>query len=372
MPRKFRRSSRRKVCFVTGSRAEFGLMRSVLQAIESDRRLQLQIVVTGMHLDRRHGGTIKQIRKIDVVIPWPRTSRAKAVGLAISRLAGAFKTLKPDIVLVVGDRVEALAAATAAHLSDIAVAHVHGGDRALGQMDDSLRHAISKMAHIHFPATQQSARRLRRLGEDSWRIHYVGSPALDGIAQTAAPVARIPAEFALVVLHPIDADESVEARRAAMISAALRDSAIEKFVVIYPNNDPGSAGIIRHWQSLRSDKRFIFRRSVPRAVFLGLLRDAALLVGNSSSGIIEAASFRTPVIDIGPRQMGRERCKDVRNVPYRQTQIAAAIRQIWNSGHPRRGKYPNIYGHGCAGAKIGQTLRGMKIDQRLLRKIISY
>ena len=355
-------------------------MRSVLKSIESDPRLQLQIVATGMHLDRRHGRTLQQIPRVDAIVDWPKSSRAIAVGTAISKLSKTFEKLKPDIVLIVGDRVEAFAAATAAHLGDIALAHIHGGDRALGQMDDSLRHAISKLAHIHFPATRQSARRLEQMGEDHWRIHRVGSPAIDGITQAAAPPSQIAAEFsgltprryALAVLHPMVADESVEFRRAAMVSSALRSSGIERIVIIYPNNDPGAAGIIRHWESLRGDPRFVIRRDVPRPIFLGLLRDAALLIGNSSSGIIEAASFRTPVIDIGPRQLGRERCEDVLNVPYRQSKIAVAIRQIWNAGHPRRGKHANIYGSGNAAARIVQTLRRTQIDLRLLRKMISY
>jgi UDP-hydrolysing UDP-N-acetyl-D-glucosamine 2-epimerase len=380
MPRKSTRSSRRPICFVTGSRAEFGLMRSVLNAIESDPRLKLQIVATGMHLDRRHGRTLEQIPKVTAVVDWPKSSRGIAVGTAISKLAKTFEKLKPEIVLVVGDRVEAFAAAAAAHLGDIAVAHVHGGDRAMGQMDDSLRHAISKLAHVHFPATRQSARRLEKMGEDRRRIHRAGSPAIDGIAKIAATTPRISEElpglttrrFALAVLHPVDADETVELRRAAMVSNALRSSGIERIVIIYPNNDPGAAGIIRCWESLRGDGRFIVRRDVPRTIFLGLLRDAAMLVGNSSSGIIEAAVFRTPVIDIGPRQLGRERCEDVRNVPYRESAIAEAVDAIWRTGCPRRGKHANIYGSGKAGAKIVKTLRTMKIDRRLLRKLISY
>jgi GDP/UDP-N,N'-diacetylbacillosamine 2-epimerase (hydrolysing) len=218
------------------------------------------------------------------------------------------------------------------------------------------------------------------MGEDEWRIHHFGSPGIDAIVQTAAPRSRISKEFpgliarkyALAVLHPVDADESVERRRAAMVSAALQSCGIKRIVIIYPNNDPGAGGIIRHWKSLRGDDRFMIHRDVARPVFLGLLRDAAMLVGNSSSGIIEAASFRTPVIDVGPRQLGRERCEDVRNVPYRQSAITAAVRQIWNAGRPRRGKSVNIYGGGSAGANIARVLRRMQIDRRLLRKLIGY
>jgi GDP/UDP-N,N'-diacetylbacillosamine 2-epimerase (hydrolysing) len=373
-------------------------MRSVLDAIAKDKQLQLQIVVTGMHLNREHGKTIEGIRGenwgIDAVVKWAWANRAVVTGEAIAALAKVFGKLKPDVVLVVGDRVEAFAAASAAHLCDIAVAHVHGGDRAMGQMDDSLRHAISKLAHVHFPATKLSAERLTRMGEDRRRIFRVGSPGIDGIVEATEDnlvgvrgLAKNPhpnpppgykgrgkeaRQFAMVVLHPISADESQEFRQAEMIVRAVRKSGIPRTVVIYPNNDPGSAGIIRCWKRLEKDPKFIVHSNVSRAIFLGLLRDAAMLIGNSSSGIIEAASFRTPVIDIGPRQLGRERCKDVKNVPYRASAIEGAIRNIWNGGTPRRGRWANPYQGELAGRKIAEILAKTRIDQRLLRKVISF
>jgi len=171
-------------------------MRTVLQAIAADSTLQLQLIVTGMHLDRRHGRTVKQIqsegwlRHEHVLVPWPSgdgspTATAAAMGRATADIARAISNLKSDIVIVVGDRVEAFAAAAAGHVSGCVVAHVHGGDRALGQVDDSLRHAITKLSHIHFPATAASAQRIERLGEDRWRIHRVGSPGVDGIVKAA-------------------------------------------------------------------------------------------------------------------------------------------------------------------------------------------
>jgi UDP-N-acetylglucosamine 2-epimerase (non-hydrolysing)/GDP/UDP-N,N'-diacetylbacillosamine 2-epimerase (hydrolysing) len=359
-------------------------MELALRAIRGNPRLHLQIIVTGMHLDRRHGRTKDRIEAegwhIDAVVPWRGANRAVATGEAIAGLAREFARLKPDVVLVVGDRAEALAAATAAHLCDIAVAHVHGGDRAMGQMDDALRHAISKLAHVHFPATKQSAERLTKLGEERWRIHRVGSPGVDGIHRLAAPPLLIrkqfpgikPRQFALLVLHPIEADEAVEFERAMTMLKAISTMDLERIVIIHPNNDPGSGGIARCWEMVAGSGRFIVRRDVPRAIFLGLLRDAVMLVGNSSSGIIEAASFRTPVIDIGPRQLGRERCEDVRNVPYRQSSIASAAEHIFNRGRPRRGKFASPYGGKDAGGKIAAILERVAIDPRLLRKMISY
>jgi UDP-N-acetylglucosamine 2-epimerase (non-hydrolysing)/GDP/UDP-N,N'-diacetylbacillosamine 2-epimerase (hydrolysing) len=422
MPREITHSSRRRICFVTGTRAEFGLMKPVLRAINNSRRLQLQILATGMHLDRRRGYSLNEIRregwKVDAVIPWEQPAAsfggqalAHATGEATVGLADALAALDPDVVLVVGDRVEAFAGATAGHLSGRVVAHVHGGDRALGQVDDSLRHAITKLAHIHFPATAKSAHRILKMGEDCRRIYRAGSPGVDGIVEAAADRVELakefpglrPYRFAMILLHPVDADEAIEFDRATMIFDAVAHTGIENIVIIHPNNDPGSAGIIRAWQAIKiaegkSDRplsaaskigravekannpfldgtenaRVFVIPNINRAVFLGMLRDAAMLVGNSSSGIIEAGSFRTPVIDIGPRQNGRERNRDVVNVPYKAGEIRRAIQKIWNAGKPRRGRHANVYGGRGAGEKIASALESLQIDEKLLRKLIRY
>jgi GDP/UDP-N,N'-diacetylbacillosamine 2-epimerase (hydrolysing) len=369
---------RRTICFVTGTRAEFGLMESTLRAIEKKSRLQ--IVVTGMHLSARHGKSLNAIRaagwKIDAIVPWKESGEpgalAASTGAAISGLAKTFSKLKPDIVLVVGDRVEAFAGAVAAHLCGIAVAHVHGGDRALGQVDDALRHAISKLAHIHFPATQESAKRIEKMGEQEWRIHRVGSPGIDGIVERAGGIARTPREpFGLIVLHPAEADERKEFARAEMVYAAAR-SVLPKVIVIYPNNDPGSKGILRCWKSHARDAKTVFHANVSRDIFLGLLRDAAVLIGNSSSGIIEAASFGAPVVDIGPRQEGRERGGNVVHVDYSRNAIRAAIKKIWNFGRAKRFARSNIYGNGHTAEKIAIVLDSIPLDEQLRRKLIAY
>jgi UDP-N-acetylglucosamine 2-epimerase len=268
-------------------------------------------------------------------------------------------------------------------------------------VDDSLRHAITKLSHLHFPATVASERRILRLGEDRWRVRRVGSPGVDGIVNAAAnSVAGLkPGRFALLVLHPTGADAASEFDRAAMVLAAVRKIGFERVVVVYPNNDPGSAGIIRYWDDLldsparkggdrkakRADRRLIpglpasaikdelfVCRDVPRGIFLGLMRDAAVLVGNSSSGIIEAASFGTPVVDIGPRQLGRERGGNVTAVPFSAVRIHRELRRIWNSGKPIRYPTKNIYGGDGAGLLIAEMLASVEIDDRLRRKLIAY
>ncbi|HET6252108.1 MAG TPA: UDP-N-acetylglucosamine 2-epimerase [Tepidisphaeraceae bacterium] len=476
----------RRVCFVTGTRAEFGLMRSVLRAIEGNPSLRLQLAVTGMHLDRSRGRSLDAIRRdgwtVDAVIPWPAndgspTANAIATGKAIASLAAAFAKLKSDIALVVGDRVEAFAAASAAHLCGIMVAHVHGGDRALGLVDDSLRHAITKLAHIHFPATKLSAQRIERLGEDRRRILRAGSPGLDEIQTTAAPsedvaafltrgtggppVSAVPKKisrsnqampvrtgasdhvgsaprtailaaqemvrnadptriavrtdvsdlagsaprsataraqetvrdadptrtaqghsgcsssapavlrFALLVLHPQSTSAKEQQAAAEMVLRAARTIAFDRIVIVYPNNDPGSAGISRAWDALPPDDRIILHRDLPRPLFLGLMRDAAVLMGNSSSGIIEAASFGTPVLDIGTRQAGREHGENVAHAAMSEPAIARALRRIWNRGTPIRFASDNPYGGGGAGRRIAAGLARVS-PARFMNKLIAY
>jgi GDP/UDP-N,N'-diacetylbacillosamine 2-epimerase (hydrolysing) len=375
----------RRICFVTGTRAEWGLMRSVVRAIDGRRGLRTQLIVTGMHLDPRHGRSIDQIQReawLDyrehAIVRWrpvggePATVAA-ATGHAISGIAEAISKLKSEIVLIVGDRVEAFAAAAAGHIAGAVVAHVHGGDRARGQVDDSLRHAITKLSHVHFPATAASAQRIARLGEDHWRIHRVGSPGLDGIVDTAASVDHVGRDFALLVLHPTEAEPKREQARARLVLRAVRRSDVPRTIVIYPNNDPGSAGIIRCWEAEANAERETILRDLPRERFLGLMRDAVALVGNSSSGIIEAASFGTPVIDIGSRQLGRERSENVINLPFDAARIERELKRIWNGGRPVRCSRRNVYGGGGAAKRIADVLARLDLnDERLRRKLIAY
>jgi len=377
-------AKKRNICFVTGTRAEFGLMRTTLNAIAAHPRLNLQIIATGMHLSAAHGSSLREIRKqwkIDALVSWPAgktpSANAIATGNAIAQLARKFEQLKSDIIFVVGDRVEPFAAASAAHIANIPIAHVHGGDRALGQIDDSLRHAITKLAHIHFPATRQSAARLVKLGEDNWRIHRVGSPGIDGIRAEAADIReKFPQlrrhQFALLVLHPADADDALEDHRATQIVRAITKAGLPQTVIVYPNNDPGHQGIIRAYSALSTQHPALLLPNIARPLFLGLLRDAAFLIGNSSAGIIEAPSFNTPVIDIGPRQAGRERCENVTTVPYAPASVVQAISRVWNDGDVRRQTVRNIYGGTGTGRKIADILGTAPLDDRLLRKLISY
>lgn len=367
----------RRICFVTGTRAEFGLMQRTLRAIADHSKLDLQIIATGMHLDRSRGKSVDQIAEagfsVDAVVPW-RGSPAVATGRAMSGIAKQIDRLQSDVVLVVGDRVEAFAAASAAHLSGKPVAHVHGGDRAQGQVDDALRHAITKLSHIHFAATDDSAQRLIQLGEDRWRVQRVGAPGIDGICEDASQQAfdqRDVGSFILLVLHPTDSDTNREYGRADLVYRCLSKFTSLPLVIIYPNNDPGSDGIVRRWAEICNPKASSFR-NVRRGEFLAALRDAAVLVGNSSAGIIEAASFGTPVVNVGDRQAGRLCSDNVLHVPFSSRAVAAAVsRQLQLPASVRR-RFKNIYGGARTAEKIAKVLSTVPLDSRLMSKLIAY
>ena len=389
---------RRRICFVTGSRAEFGLMESTLRAIRSHPGLKLQIIATGMHLDPTYGKPLSALFdagfKPTETVRWSLKAGISpvmysfAAGSTMTLFGLEYEHLKPHIVLLVGDRVEIFAAAAAAHLMEIPVAHVHGGDRALGHLDDTLRHVITKLSHIHFPATKASAQRLARLGEDEWRIKMVGSPGLDGIQKLAAPwsqFARLnpslePRRYAILLFHPASSDLVREAKVASDLFPEILGAGFDHVVILFPNNDPGSRGIRFAWasleKSLRRDSEMCkcatVVRDLPRPQFLGLLRDAAVLIGNSSAGIIEAASFGTPVINIGDRQKGRERNANVIDVPANAAAIRRALKKVWNNGRPIRFPKKNIYGSGRTSEKIAHILANIPLDERLRRKLIAY
>jgi UDP-hydrolysing UDP-N-acetyl-D-glucosamine 2-epimerase len=377
MPRKARP---RRVCFVTGTRAEFGLMASTLAAIRGHAGLELQLVVTGQHTQASRGRTIGEIRRagwtIDATVPWPEAATpgatARATGAAMARLAKVYETLAPEVVLVVGDRVEAFAAASAAHIGGHVVAHVHGGDRALGQVDDALRHAISKLAHLHFAATPASGARLFAMGEDRWRVRVVGAPGIDGIRTDAGDSRAFlgslgvdASDFVLLLLHPTEASEAAEARRTRRLIAETRRAFGGPIVALLPNNDPGAEGIAR---ALRSSREGKLVTHAERPAFLGLLRDCRALIGNSSSGIIEAGAFGTPVLDVGPRPTGRERGPNV--VHAEDDELPAAIRRVLRQQRTPVRLHP--YGGGGAGRRIASVLASVPLDARLRRKLIRY
>lgn len=377
---------RRRVAVVTGTRAEFGALRSTIAALLATRSLDTRIVACGLHLLRKFGHTARDIEragfKIDARIPMQRgddspTDQALGLARGVAGLARYFERERIDIALVLGDRIEALAGALAAATTGRVVAHIHGGDVALGDFDESVRHAISKLAHIHFAASEAAARRLLRMGESRRRVHVVGAPGLDDLRELLAAgrdersQPRAKSDEALVVFHPTGRSAAIERRAMISILNAVEKAGLRRRV-IYPNSDRGHAGIVAAVEShLRSSAPGTAHghRSLPRDRYLKALCGARLLIGNSSSGIIEAPIAGTPVVNVGDRQLGRDRggpaIFDCEETPVALSRaIAAALRSRATSG--------TAYGNTHSGSAIARTLAAVRCDRAFLRKVLSW
>ncbi len=360
----------RQVGVLTTSRADFGIYRSVLARMAVSSRVKSRLIVSGSHLAAAFGRTISEIKSEGY--PVFRTVPCLAGGIASSMarmLAGmdrVFKAWKPDLLIVLGDRFEMLAGALAAVSHHIPLAHLHGGEITLGALDDSFRHAISKLSHLHFTSTQDAAARLRSMGEEPWRITVSGAPALDLLASRPR---RPSEEFLLVTYHPVTLEPGQEGEQASALVEALRQ-VDRPCVVTAPNADPGNKAIRARLQEFcRKDKRSSFAESLGSRGYFDLMSRAAAMVGNSSSGILEAPSFELPVVNIGSRQEGRTRARNVLSCGYTVDEIVNAIRKAVRPTFRRslRG-LKNPYGDGHAAERIVNCLETVPLDGRLLRK----
>ncbi|MEM1445563.1 MAG: UDP-N-acetylglucosamine 2-epimerase [Planctomycetota bacterium] len=356
-------AKRRSIAVVTGTRAEYGLLETVCRAIDLHERLKLSLVVTGTHLT---SGSIK-----DVAFPVAakvtmqkrgqigRSADASALGRGIRGLTEAFVALSPDFVVVLGDRIEAFAAASAASVMGVRVAHLHGGDRAEGVADEAIRHAITKLAHLHLPATSASARRIVRMGETRSTVHVMGSPAIDDL-NTIAPAHDAPR--VIVLQHPIGDDDDTERRRMKhTLAATARFSRL----VLAPNHDPGRDGVL----AAIAEAEIEPIAHLPRRQFVSLLKGAEVIVGNSSAGLIEAAACRTPAVNMGSRQNGRDQPNSVVHAQPSKRSITGAINRALNLDR-RRFRHP--YGKGGTGDRVADLLATIDLRTVPIRKQNAY
>jgi UDP-N-acetylglucosamine 2-epimerase (non-hydrolysing)/GDP/UDP-N,N'-diacetylbacillosamine 2-epimerase (hydrolysing) len=384
----------------TGNRAEYGLQFPILRAIAADPRLEYRLIVGGAHLQEDFGKTAGEIAKdgFDVAAEVQMTMRqdtlmatAEAIGTGIVSLASVLGDMKPDFLVVYGDRYESFAAMIAGTQMSIPTGHIEGGDYTEGgALDDSVRHAMTKLAHLHFATNEQAAERIRRLGEEDWRIFVVGQPSLDLIdaGQFASPQ-QLEEDLGLDPGRPIvlfcqhsvatEADLAIEQVEPSL--EALKALAADGFQVVatYPNNDAGGRRIIERLEGLRGLDGVQIHPSLGRWRFHGVLNligrvGRGAFVGNSSAGIKETPVFGCPVVNVGPRQQGRLRADNVLDVPYDAAVIAAAVRRATYDEAFREQcqTCSNPYGAGDAGARIAEVLATMPLDKRLIQKRMTY
>lgn len=377
------------VAYVSGTRADFGLMQPVLQAIQQTPELRLRVYATGMHLMKKFGSTINEVRRhYPGVIGLPAIiSTDDRAGLALfygdlcRRLVNEFKKNPPDFVLVLGDRAEMLAVASVCLYLGIPTGHVHGGEKS-GTVDGLARHAITKLSSLHFPATQQSAARISRMGEAAWRIYTVGAPGLDVVRQQRLLSGQqlrkklgLPSRqpLLLVTLHPISEhwQQAAAQMREVLAATATWPAAV---VIVYPNADAGGRKMIAVIEKYRRAPGVHIFPSLDYQTFLALQREVAVWVGNSSAGMIESSTWPTPVVNVGPRQRGREHGRNVIDVPYDHRAIIRAIHRALHDRQWRKTmqRSTNPWGDGRSGQRIAKILRHLPPTDSLLSKDLPY
>lgn len=372
--------SRRKVCVVVGSRANYASIRSVMRAVADHPALELQLVATASALLERYGAVVEVMRadgfepdaEVHMLIEGETPlTMAKSTGLGLLELPAVFGRLAPDVVLTVGDRFETMATALAATYMNLPLAHTMGGEVS-GNIDDSIRHAITKFAHLHFPSSADAADRIRRLGEEPDRIFMTGCPRIDLVAELVAghglgqlrammvedgvgPAVSLEEPYLVVSQHPVTTEYGEGERQIEETLAALVDLSMPT-VMLWPNSDAGADDVARGIRKFRerhpSFPMHLFK-NLPPELYLPLMGGAACVIGNSSSAIREGAYLGTPAVDVGSRQTGRERGPNVVHAGYHRQEIAAAVRRQLAHG-PYRSEV--IYGDGKAGVRIAEVL----------------
>ena len=377
----------RTIGVVTTSRADYSHLLPLLRAIDADSDLELYLIVSGTHLSASHGGTVAEVERDGFTIAEriaifsggdTPVSITGAMGRAVTGFGEAFARRRPDILVVMGDRFEMHAAALAALPFKIPVTHISGGDVTEGAIDDALRHSITKLSHLHFPSTDDSARRILQLGEEPWRVVVTGEPSLDNLRSIQLLnrkeledryLLRLDQPFLLVTYHPVTLEYEQTEWQIGELLAALRAAGMP-VVFTSPNADTSNRIVreqIQQFITTDSSSKLIDNFGI-RGYF-SLMSLATAMVGNSSSGVVEAASFELPVVNVGTRQRGRVRARNVLDVGYDRTAIVNGIKAATDPQFRRSlAGLVNPYGSGEAVPIIIKHLKSTPLGDRLIRK----
>jgi UDP-N-acetylglucosamine 2-epimerase (hydrolysing) len=359
---------KKKIVFLSGTRAEFGKLKPLVKAVEKDQRYEVHLFVTGMHLLEKYGGTAREIlREFRNVYLYNNQAFASRLDIVLSNTINGFGhyvgEIEPDLIVVHGDRAEALAGAIVGSFNNILVAHIEGGEVS-GTIDELIRHSISKLAHIHFVANEQAKKRLIQMGEKRETIHVIGSPDIDIIFAEGLPAKadvlkhyEIPfQEYAILLYHSVTSElEKLAKNVRALVDAVLASDV--PHVVIYPNNDPGSDIILHEYERFAGLPRFKLFPSVQFEKFLVLLKNAKFIIGNSSSGIREAPIYAVPTINLGSRQDNRFHHESIFNVAENKEAILRAVRVILR----KKSGFPPSYFFG-RGDSVGKFKAALEKD----------
>jgi UDP-N-acetylglucosamine 2-epimerase (hydrolysing) len=336
------RDGRRKVLFLTGTRADFGKLEPLMRVVEDAPEFSMQIFATGMHLLSRYGSTWREIANAGFKNVYRYVNQVDGGGAQLDLVVGStiqglgffVREFRPDLLVVHGDRVEALAGAIVGAMNNILVGHIEGGEVS-GTIDETIRHAVSKLSHLHFVANQEARDRLLRMGEDPAAVQVIGSPDIDVMLSDRLPSLDEAKrryeigfdEYLIFMYHPVTTEEDEDGARVRTVLNAVAESGIP-VVAIYPNNDPGSESILRELRQFETHPSFRVLPSLRFEHFLVLLRNAKAIVGNSSAGVREAPVYGTPTVNVGTRQARRFSHESIIDAPEEHSAIANALRSI--------------------------------------------
>lgn len=386
-------SNTRKILGITGIRSEYDIMSSVYKAIDEHPALELSLAVTGAHLSTAYGYTVEEIREDGFTIVDEienlinsdcLSSRVKGLGIQLQGLVQTVDRVKPDLLLVLGDREESMTTALIGAYMNIPVAHVAGGDRVIGNVDDQIRHAVTKLAHLHFVTNQESYERILKLGEQPFRVYNSGNPGLDRLISVQTVTAKELSSllqfeikenepFILLIQHVISSESDDAYFQMKQTLEAVAQSGV-KTILSYPNSDAGGAQLIRAINEYEGLPFLYTAKNIPRLEFVNLMRRAGCMLGNSSAGILEAPLLKLPVINVGNRQKGRLHAENVQFVPHEVGAISAALRKALFDSDYRNTvmSCSNPYGDGKSSQRIADVLASVELDDKLLIKDITY
>lgn len=381
---------KRRIAIVTGARSDYGLLYWVIKGIYDDPELKLLLIVTGMHLSRRFGLTVREIEKEGfpiaerVKIPLSSDAEegiAESMGIGVKGFAKAYERLKPDILIVLGDRFEILSAVMAAVPFRIPIAHIHGGEATEGLIDEGIRHAITKLSHIHFTSTEKYRKKVIQMGESPGRVFSFGAPGLDSIyklnllkREKLSEELGLPGKRSIGVItyHPVTLEKGASTTEIQELLKAVRSFPAIYWVFTMTNADTESSIVIDRIKGFTKEypeytKLFM---SLGQLRYLSLLKNAAVMVGNSSSGFIEAPSFRLPVVNLGNRQSGRIRAHNIIDITdCRKKNLVGAIKKALSTEFRDSLKgMKNPYGDEGASEKIVKTLKTVSLGEGLVKK----
>lgn len=377
----------KKICVLTSIRAEYGLLKPLLKKIEEDNSLELVLIVAGAHLSEVHGNTVKEIEKDGFAIAdqisyltsgQAKADRAKEIGLLAIQLANSFQRLSPDLLILLGDRYESLGAAMVAMTMNIPIYHIAGGERTEGLIDEQVRHAITKIAHIHLAEAEVYAKNIEKMGEESWRVFNVGALGIENIKTiqylTQEQLAEtlgitVDEETLLITYHSVTLEgEQLEWQIEQLLNALRKIN--KKMIITYPNVDQGGNYIIHRLQRFAKENKnvcLVDNLGVQR--YLSVMKLCGAVVGNSSSALIEAPYLKKPVVNIGNRQKGRLMATNIISCSNDERDIVASIQKALSKEFKEQcNKTKSLYGDGETSTEIIEIIKKIAVDEKLIKK----